>query len=366
MRESDMGKIILDLPPRQEQANPRNSEGAFLSLENGTIIFAFSRFKGDDPSDDATSDICALYSYDDGNTFGNRKTILTCEEERAVNIMSPSMMHMQNGDIGHFYLVRENKRKLQMFLRRSSDGGMTWGKRVLCTPMDGVLVVNNDRVTRLANGDILIPAACHRGEGLSFEEHAQLRYFFSEDDGKTWRQSAGRCILPYTNNSNSGLQEPGVLELRQGQIWSWARTDLGRQYETFSMDNGRTWTMCQPSRFSAPKSPLSMKKDSTGTIYAVWNPIPEYNGRNKIEGIFLGGRTPYVMAVSKDNGASFSEPIAFETEEDRGYCYCAIHFHKDSMLLAYCAGGLEDHSCLTRCRIRKIPMEQINSEFGLK
>lgn len=365
MTKRDMGKIILDLPPQPEQGNPRNSEGAFLSREDGVIIFAFSRFKGDDPSDHATSDICALYSYDDGDTFVDMKTILTCEEEKAMNIMSLSLMHMQNGDIGLFYLVRENRARLQMFLRHSQDGGVTWGDRVLCTPMDGFLVVNNDRVIRLANGDILIPAACHGAAGDTFEEHAELRYFISEDDGKTWRQSTGKCILPYTNNSDSGLQEPGVMELSPGLIWSWARTDLGRQYEAFSMDHGRTWTPCQPSRFSSPQSPLSMKKDSTGRIYAVWNPIPEYNGRDKIDGIFLGGRSPYVMAVSKDNGKTFSEPVAFETDDDRGYCYCAIHFHKDSMLLAYCAGGLEDHSCLTRCRIRKIPMEQLQKEFDL-
>ena len=168
MMKCDMGKIILDLPPQPEQGNPRNSEGAFLTREDGVIIFAFSRFKGEDPSDHAASDICALYSYDDGNTFGDMKTILTCEGEGAINIMSLSFMHMKNGDIGLFYLVRENRASLQMFLRRSGDGGATWGDRVLCTPTDGFFVVNNDRVIRLANGDILIPAACHGAAGDTF------------------------------------------------------------------------------------------------------------------------------------------------------------------------------------------------------
>ena len=98
-------------------------------------------------------------------------------------------------------------------------------------------------------------------------------------------------------------------------------------------------------------------------IYAIWNPIPEYNGREKVDGIFLGGRSPLVMAVSRDNGKNFSEPVAFEWEEDHGYCYCAIHFVRDGILLAYCAGGVEDKSCLTRCRIRKIRMEEIAKIF---
>ena len=56
---------------------------------------------------------------------------------------------------------------------------------------------------------------------------------------------------------------------------------------------------------------------------------------------------------------TFSEPIAFESEESRGYCYCTIFFTESDLLLAYCAGGIEDKSCLARCRIRKIPWDTV-------
>lgn len=48
-----------------------------------------------------------------------------------------------------------------------------------------------------------------------------------------------------------------------------------------------------------------------------------------------------MIAVSKDNGKTFSEPTAFETEEDHGYCYCAIHFLDDAILLGYNGEGLK-------------------------
>ncbi len=167
--------------------------------------------------------------------------------------------------------------------------------------------------------------------------------------------------MPYLTNCESGLQEPGVLELSPGVIWGFSRTDLGRQYEMYSIDNGNTWTTVQPSRFTGPNSPLSMKRDhKSDWIYAVWNPIPEYNGRKR-QKIFTGGRTPYVIAVSKDNGKTFSEPTAFETEEDHGYCYCAIHFLDDAILLGYNGGGPEDGSCLARTRIRRIPRCQLEN-----
>ena len=80
-----------------------------------------------------------MRSRDDGRTFGEESTILTCEGEDGVNAMSLSMMHMENGDIGLFYLVRTTYTLLRMFLRRSRDGEEPGGT-VLCTPQEGFLL----------------------------------------------------------------------------------------------------------------------------------------------------------------------------------------------------------------------------------
>jgi len=359
MRKKDLGTVVAEFIPSAEKKNPRNSEGAFIRLHDDTILFVYSRFKGDGCEDWGISDIYAVTSVDGGKHFGNERLLLTCEGENAVNIMSLSLLDMENGDIGLFYLVRHTYTMMQMYLRRSQDGGRTWGERVLCTPQEGFFVVNNDRVVRLESGRILIPAASHRTGKEFTDYHSEVVFFYSDDDGHTWQAAEGKCCMPFVKNCKSGLQEPGVIELNPNTLWGFARTDLGRQYEMYSLDDGNTWTSAEPSRFSAPNSPLSMKRDGTGAIWAVWNPIPEYNGREKKTEIFTGGRTPYVIAVSRDNGRTFSEEIAFETEEDHGYCYCAICFLEDAMLLAYNAGGPEDQSCLARTRIRRIEWEEL-------
>ena len=202
MKKMELGSVSLDLVPGP--GNPRNSEGAFLTLPDGEILYAYSRYKGESCSDEATTDLCLLRSRDDGRTFGEESTILTCEGEDGVNAMSLSMMHMENGDIGLFYLVRTTYTLLRMFLRRSRDGGRTWGERVLCTPQEGFFVVNNDRVVRLSNGRILIPAASHRSglcgdmeEGSRFfDSRAEDVFFYSEDDGVTWKAASGKCSMP--------------------------------------------------------------------------------------------------------------------------------------------------------------------------
>ncbi len=371
MEKRELGTVVAEFAPSKEKRNPRNSEGAFITLADGAVLFVYSRFKGDGCEDWGISDICAVVSRDGGRSFGEERTLLTCEGERAVNIMSLSLLDMENGDIGLFYLVRHSFTRMQMYMRRSNDCGQTWGDRVLCTPQEGFFVVNNDRVVRLGGGRILIPAASHRtgyqGEaadegtecGTFIDYRSEVIFFYSDDDGRSWQAAEGKCCMPCVRNCRSGLQEPGVLELDLGILWGVARTDLGRQYEMYSMDNGNTWTGAEPSRFTAPNSPLSMKRDGTGAIWAVWNPIPEYNGREKKTGIFTGGRTPYVIAVSRDDGRTFTEGVAFEAEEDHGYCYCAICFLEDAMLLAYNAGGPEDGSCLARTRIRRIGWEEL-------
>ena len=371
MEKRQLGSIVAEFGPSKEKKNPRNSEGAFISLKDGSVMFVYSRFKGKGCEDWEASDICAVVSRDGGRSFGEERILLTCEGENGVNIMSLSLLDMENGDIGLFYLVRHTYTMMQMYVRRSADDGQTWGERVLCTPQEGFFVVNNDRVVRLESKRILIPAACHRtgrlgekedgGEERHFLDYrSEAVFFYSDDDGYTWQTAEGKCCMPYMRNCTSGLQEPGVLELGGGILWGFARTDLGRQFEMYSTDNGNTWTGPEPSRFTSPNSPLSMKRDKNGDIWAVWNPVPEYNGREKTE-FFTGGRTPCVIAVSRDNGQTFTDAVAFEAEDNRGYCYCAIGFLEDCMLLGYNAGGSEDGSCLARTRIRRIEREELES-----
>lgn len=370
MKQVELGTISKQLMPSAERKNPRNSEGAFLVLKNGEIIFVYSCYEGDSHRDESFCNLCLIRSTDGGRTFDDGELIVTYKGEKGVNVMSVSLLEMQNGDIGLFYLVRTTYTMAQMFLRRSSDGGRTWSERVMCTPRDCFFVANNDRVVRLADGRIIIPVACHDvgwknspDSGVNyFDGRSKAQFFYSDDDGVTWTQAGGEVTLPYSAYSHSGLQEPGVIELSPGILYGWARTDIGRQWEFISIDNGEHWTPSQPSRFSSPCSPMSMKRDADGAIYAIWNPIPQYNGREQV-GFFTGGRDPQVIAVSRDNGKTFSEPVAFETDKGRGYCYCAICFTEDAMLLAYCAGGKDEGSTLAMTTIRRVELSQLRTIF---
>ncbi|TNJ66202.1 exo-alpha-sialidase [Paenibacillus hemerocallicola] len=356
------GTIVLDLRPGP--GNPRNSEGAFLDLRDGRLMFAYSRFNGDSSHDNAKACIAVRFSSDEGGSWTGDEIIARPEDHDAINIMSVSLLRLGNGDIGLFYLLRFGWHDMRLHLRRSADEGTTWGDPVCCVQGKGYYVTNNDRVIRLASGRLVVPAALHRvksneeSDWGQFDSRGITFFFLSDDDGATWREARNYCSIGVPN-TRSDMQEPGVIELHDGVLWGWARTDLGCQYETYSHDGGVSWSTPVPSQFSSPCSPLSMKRNpDNGHLLAVWNPIPAYNTRRLEKHSW--GRTPLIGAISKDEGKTWERHFAVEREEDgNGCCYVAIHFTGSSVFLAYCAGEAEDDICLTRLKIRKMDLAEL-------
>lgn len=359
MLQSDR-RTVLVLKPEGDY--PRHSEGAFLRLKDGGILFVYSRFHSD-WLDDAPSDIVGITSYDEGETWSEPRVYIAAKQFNTENVMSCTLLRMENGDLGLFYLVKANTWTYQLWLSRSRDEGETFYEHRQCSRHrgDGIYVVNNDRVRRLSSGRIIIPLAIHRilrldGENKRYYDYRAVTFFlYSDDDGLTFNESSHTLAIPLSR-SHSGLQEPGVIELNENLLWAYMRTDMMFQYESFSFDQGDTWTQPQPSRFTSPCSPmLVVRRPDNGWLYAVFNPIPEYLGRNAPK--TSGGRTPIVFSISEDNGKTWGEEQIIADDPVRGYCYPAVFFTKDGcMLVSYCSGSPEQLSCLAETTISKVKL----------
>lgn len=343
-----------------DEKYPRHSEGSFIRLNDNRIMFIYSRFT-EYNGDDAPSDLVAVYSSDEGETWSAPRTVISASMYNTRNVMSVSLMRMANGDIGLFYIVKQTPAVSRIMLSRSCDEGESYYSHMECTypGLPGYYVLNNDRVIRLKTGRILVPLAFHRsgikpdGKTPVFDGRSFNCFLFSDDDGYTWAE-APDTVYPTFTNTKTGLQEPGLIEKLNGTVWAYARTDKMYQYEFFSTDVGLHWTVPQPSRFTSPPSPMLIKRNpETNVLYAVWNPIPMYNGRERSSAGW--GRTPLVYATSNDDGITWSDPIIIEENPEHGYCYPAIFFTNDNaMLLSYCSGGPADGICLARTTIMKI------------
>ena len=156
-----IGKEVLFIEAKDN--NLRNGEGSFVRLNDGRIMFGFTEFYGDDWEDEATANISVVYSSDEGETWTSPE-ILFKKPEDAVNIMSFSFLRMGNDDIGCFYIIKNADRTDKIVFSRSSDEGKSWTEPVNCLDCLDVAdyyVINNDRIMRLKNGRIIIPAARH-------------------------------------------------------------------------------------------------------------------------------------------------------------------------------------------------------------
>ncbi len=347
-----MQDYIFDLP--HSAGNPRNSEGAFVHLQDGRILFVYTRYNGDSWSDHASADLAAIISADDGRSWGKPAII---RQNDAANIMSVSLLRLQDGRIALLYL-RKKALSTQLFDCRpwlcfSADEGKSWSEAKDVTGLPpAYLVVNNDRLIQLRDGRLLLPAAFHRFQKENIDLRAIAIFFISDDGGETWRE-AKEWVLPAAKIS-SGFQEPGVCECQNGQILAYFRTSAGAQYQAISQDGGETWSDAQFSHhFPSPTAPLSMKRHpESGELFAVWC---DHDPRWKIErSEGSWGRTPLVLAQSSNNGISWHGHRLLETKPDHGYCYTAMLFTKEALLLAYCCGGGKSSKTLQDLRIRRI------------
>lgn len=358
--------IVHELIPCK--GNPRNSEGAFLKLKDGRILFAYSRYHGESAGDHEPCDICAIESTDGGESFSaSFRTLVSASDYGEKNVMEASLLRLNNGDLGLIFLLKHPGITSEVILKRSNDEGLHFdaGVRIAPERIPAYLVINNDRCIRLSDGRWILPVARHassihqneNGEEY-FDERGEIRFYISSDDGKNWQESRAALHLPNLSYSNTGLQEPGIVELPNGVLYAYFRTDLSCHYESVSIDGGKHFFTPQPSRFTAPASPLLIKKNPySQKYYAIWNPVPEYFGRKLPKNVWTGGRNPLVIAESED-GYNFSEPVILENDENRGFCYPALYaLDAKNLLLAYCSGGETDGSCLSRITMRKIMVE---------
>ncbi|MEZ5278589.1 MAG: sialidase family protein [Opitutaceae bacterium] len=367
-----MSSLTLSLPHRP--GNPRNSEGAFLDLADGGILFAYTRFTGSSWGDHASAVIAARISRDGGRTWSRRDRTIVQAEGRC-NVMSVSLLRMNDGAIGLFTIRKNSLNDCVPYLRRSRDEGRTWSRPVRCIPAPGYWVVNNDRVIRLQSGRLILPAALHRSKKqsreidyTSFESRGLAFFFLSDDDGRTWREARDWWALP--RRSGSGLQEPGAVELPDGSLYAWCRTDIGRQWEMRSRDGGETWSRPRPSPFHSPNAPLSIKRiPRLNTHLAIWNDhhpdrwTAETHAESKYQPNTSWGRTPLAAALGEPGTHQWTTPILIEDDPDRGFCYTAIHPTRDAVLLAYCCGGRGSAVLQDLC-IRRIGLGELSQRSG--
>jgi sialidase-1 len=339
-------EIVHDVYPASPE-HPRYSEGSIIALADGSLLYATTEFiKGG--SDFSSARIVARVSANAGRTWSPLRVLQ--ENVGKQNVMSVTLRRLASPDagspIGMFYLVKNGYDDLDVYLRISHDESVSFGEPILVTDKPGYHVLNNDRVTLLRSGRLLVPVASTAD--VRSVNHFVSHCFLSDDGGQTWRDSRGNVDL-----AKRGAMEPEVFEkTRDGRVGMILRTQLGHIAVSYSSDDGDTWSDPKSLGVTAPESPATLRRiPATGDLLLVWNDTYQ-------PGTGHGGRrTPLTAAISSDEGESWSKIRNLETSPDETFAYTSLTFDRHRAVLSYYVekGGK------ISSRFRSIPVRSLYS-----
>ena len=353
--EMAMQRTLLLSPGKD---NPRNSEGDFVQLRDGRILFVYTHFTGGSGDHDKAH-LAGRFSSDGGMAWTENDAIVV-QSEDAQNVMSVSLLRLRDDRIALFYGRKFSLSDCRPVVRFSSDEAQTWtdAHEIIPKSQNGYYVLNNDRVIQLKSGRLLVPVSRHdtsEGRWKKASEYGTVMCYLSDDGGHSWHRSKTQRD-GYPQNGAKGkrvmLQEPGVVELKNGRVMMFCRTDAKSQYISFSDDQGESWTLFNSSNIVSPLSPASIERiPDGGGLLMVWN---------NHEGIppgLEGKRTPLCVAISRDEGVNWENLKVLEDNPHGWYCYTAIHFVGKHVLLSYCAGDRRENNGLAVTQVTRFPLE---------
>ena len=241
------------------------------------------------------------------------------------------LIRLKSGGMGGFFSGQSDSKKpyeLNVWFGRSDDEGKTWSRPVRIGEAYNNAVMHDAIVT--SSGRIMVPVykllgevARQKGRALFRDRlvrvgHHSYELFFtycwvyySDDEGKTWHTNEGRGIwggggerfvtLDYGAGGHHRCNEPVVAEVSPDHLLMLLRTPLGRLYQSWSKDNGTSWTRPEPTTLASALAPAALARiPGSGDLLVIWN-------QASVDEIERGlQRYRLTSAISKDGGATWT------------------------------------------------------------
>lgn len=165
------------------------------------------------------------------------------------------------------------KANLPTYIIYSKDKGKTWSEPLKLH--DGWTGMNR-AILETKDGHVVFSTMMMRNNP---GRHCVLTYT-SSDDGVTWTPSN---VLDESSSigNHGGLMEAAIIQLDDGRLWMLIRTNWDYFYESYSSDNGLTWSSSQKTNIDASSSPGALLRLQSGRIILVWNRL-YHSGKSDI------------------------------------------------------------------------------------
>jgi predicted neuraminidase len=216
---------------------------------------------------------------------------------------NPVLYQPRSGPLLLFYKVGPNPEAWWGMLMSSTDGGKTWSRPQRLP--GGIAGPIKNKPVELGNGDLLCPSSTEdNGWRVHFER--------TRDLGKTWQRTE-----PINDGKEFGVIQPTVFFHPGGKLQAFFRSRQGKIVESWSADNGQTWSPLAAIALPNPNSGIDGLTLRDGRHLLVYNHVVTRSGK-------WGDRAPLNVALSED-GKTWKAALVLEPGPPSAeYSYPAI------------------------------------------
>ncbi|GAB3917520.1 exo-alpha-sialidase [Larkinella terrae] len=286
---------------------PESHAATIVETPTGLVSAWFGGTKERNP------DVCIWVSRQENGKWSAPQNVANgiVSETLRYATWNPVLYQIPKGDLLLFYKVGPSPAKWQGWLKRSSDGGRTWSA-AQSLPEGYIGPVKNKPVL-LANGNLFCPSSTE-GDGW------KLHFEVTSDFGKTWRK-----VGPISDGKGLNAIQPSILSYGNGKLQILARSKNRALIESWSTDNGETWS---------PLAKTALPNNNSGTDAVTLKDgrqVLVYNHVLPPGELAKGPRTPLNLAVSKD-GKSWSAAVILEDSPISQYSYPSVIQTSDGLI----------------------------------
>lgn len=259
----------------------------------------------------AANELVGAFSFDGGRSWRS-VGLIEKNPNKELRMGRPIALKSRDGSIWVFYYgwIRytgyPQSSENNLWVIHSPDQGKTWiGRQQIWKGYAGLL----QGVVETHSGSLVLPFT-YLVEHTRFVDGCM----FSKDRGMSWNFVPDVINIPpeldvarRVQGLNGGALEPTIVQLRDGRLWMLTRTITGKLWQSFSIDDGVTWTKATPSTLSCG-GVLYMTKLDSGRLVLVWNRADwAADSRDHFPKDFHH----ISISLSDDDGETWHTPVVF-------------------------------------------------------
>ncbi len=276
-----------------------------IGLKDGSLMAAW--FGG---SYEGSPDVGIWVSFKKGAKWSIPKEILTgtVSDSLRYPCWNPVLFRLPDGMLSLYYKVGPNPREWWGMVVTSADEGQSWSAPQKLA--ENILGPIKNKPISLPSGVILSPSSV---ETTSDQWHVHIER--SMDGGKSWEK------IPIDPTNPAKVIQPTLLQYPHGRIQALLRSNQNYIMESWSSDQGKTWSNLAKTNVLNPNSGIDAVTLHSGLQVLVYNPMESgkewVNGRNKLNvAVSADGKNWKDVAVLENQArGEFSYPSVIQTPD---------------------------------------------------